>query len=57
MTPSATGETPQPGLQAVPLDGCNGMLFRGLLDVPATGEYTFYATSDGPSFLRIQSKQ
>ena len=57
MTPSAMGETSQPGLRAVPLAKCNGVLFRGLLNVPATGAYSFYVTSDGPSFLRIHNCQ
>lgn len=57
MTPSASGESPQPAFQGVPMDDVHGVLFRGLLDVPATGEYTFYVTSDGPDFLRIHNCQ
>lgn len=57
MTPSARGIARQPELAAVPIDKSNGVLFVGLLNVPAPGEYTFYVTSDGPNFLRIHDCQ
>jgi arylsulfatase A-like enzyme len=57
MTPSAVGDARLPALSEVPIGKNHGVLFRGLLNVPATAEYTFYVTSDGPSFLRIHDCQ
>jgi alpha-L-fucosidase len=34
-----------------------GVLFRGILTIPRTGEYTFYLTSDDGSRLYIDSRQ
>ena len=57
MTPVASGNARQPELNAVPITKDNGVLFTGYLSVPATGQYTFYITSDGPHFLRIHNCQ
>jgi arylsulfatase A-like enzyme len=53
MTPTASGTLANVDLSVAPAVAKYGIQFSGYLDIPTTGEYTFYLTSDSGSSLRI----
>lgn len=57
ITPSASGETPIPDVSVRTRDDDIGLEFSGYIDVPATGDYTFYLSADTGAFLRLHQMQ
>lgn len=53
LTPDASGALASVGLSIAPAVAKYGIQFSGYLDIPTTGDYTFYLTSDSGSSLRI----
>jgi arylsulfatase A-like enzyme len=53
MTPDASGILSSVDLSIAPAVSEFGIQFSGYLDIPTTGDYTFYLTSDSGSNLRI----
>ncbi|MCB1131330.1 MAG: hypothetical protein KDN05_09380, partial [Verrucomicrobiae bacterium] len=57
LTPAASGETTSPDISVRTRDDDIGIEFTGYLDVPATGDYTFYLNADTGAFLRLHQMQ
>lgn len=53
LTPDASGTLANVDLSIAPAVAKYGIQFHGYLDIPTTGDYTFYLTSDSGSSLRI----
>lgn len=57
LTPAASGNTSAPDLSVRTRDDDIGLEFTGYLDVPTTGDYTFYLSADTGAFLRLHQMQ
>lgn len=53
LTPSSSGTAPAIDLANAPRVGEFSMFFRGYIEVPADGEYTFHVATDTGALLRI----
>ena len=56
-TPAASGETSGPDLAVRTRDDHIGLAFDGYLQVPASGTYTFFLTTDTGAFVRLHDAQ
>ncbi len=54
---AAAGETARPDVAVRTRDDQIGLEFKGYLNVPADGTYTFYLTTDTGAFLRLHDMQ
>ena len=57
LTPAATGESARPEVIVRTRDDNVGIEFKGYLEIPADGDYTFYLTTDTGAFLRLHDMQ
>ncbi len=57
LTALASGESTRPDLAGRTRDTNIGMEFKGYLNVPADGAYTFYLKTDTGAFLRLHDMQ
>lgn len=53
LSPDSVGTSSHPDLTVRPRDNNIAALFSGYINAPADGDYTFYATSDSGTLLRI----
>lgn len=57
LSPAARGEAIRPEVSVRTRSDNIGVEFSGYLDVPATGDYTFYLSADTGAFLRLHRMQ
>lgn len=57
LTAAASGESTRPAVSVRTRDDNIGLEFKGYLNVPADGAYTFYLTTDTGAFLRLHDMQ
>ncbi|MGA0846523.1 MAG: sulfatase-like hydrolase/transferase, partial [Luteolibacter sp.] len=57
VTPLASGKSASPDLSVRSRDADIGLEFSGYLEVPTTGDYTFYLSTDTGAFLRLHQMQ
>jgi arylsulfatase A-like enzyme len=53
LTPTSEGTVVEPELTKAVVQGADGILFSGYIQVPADGEYTFYLRIGGHAILRV----
>lgn len=57
LTSAASGETSLPSVSVRTRDNNIGLEFKGYLNVPADGTYTYYLSADTGAFLRLHGMQ